>query len=72
MDFSNQALIVFVTTQVLNIITLIIDYILIKNNVQSITCISVKYPAVGISLIIFECICPVSLGLHFYFSIGVV
>ena len=67
MNYSNQALSVFVTTQIINISALITDYILIKINLPSISDISVKYPVIGLTIIAFQCISPVSISLHFFF-----
>lgn len=67
-DKSSQALTVFVTVQFVNISSLFADYILMKSQLPSITDISVKYPVVGVSILLFETISPVSLAAHFWFS----
>ena len=66
-DKSNQALTVFVTLQFVNISALFADYLLMKAGLPAITDISVKYPIIGTSIIIFESISPISLCIHFWY-----
>lgn len=67
MDISNAALTVFVTTEIVNLAALAVDYILIKDGLPSITEVSTKYPAIGIAILLFETISPISLGVHFWY-----
>lgn len=67
MDISNVALTVYVSTEFVNIAGIIIDYILIKDGLSSITEVSIKYPIVGTCLIIFQMVSPVSLGIHLWY-----
>lgn len=67
-DKSSQALTVFVTVQFVNISALFADYLLMKAGLPAITDISVKYPVVGATILLFETISPVSLGIHFWFA----
>ena len=64
MDISNAALSVYVSTEVINLAALGIDYILIKDNLPSITEISTKYPVIGAIIILFQMVSPISLGIH--------
>jgi hypothetical protein len=67
MNYSNEALSVFITIQGINIGGLITDYVLIKNNLPSISQVSINYPVVGIALILIELMSPISIGIHLYF-----
>ena len=67
MNYSNEALSVFITIQGINIGGLITDYVLIKNNLPSISQVSINYPVVGIALILIELMSPISIGFHLYF-----
>ncbi len=67
-DKSSQALTVFVTVQFVNISALFADYLLMKAGLPVITDISVKYPIIGASILLFETISPISLGIHFWFT----
>lgn len=67
MNYSNEALSVFITIQGINIGGLITDYVLIKNNLPSISQVSINYPVVGIALILIEVMSPISIGFHLYF-----
>ena len=66
-NISDQALTAFVVTQAINISGLCADYLIIKAGLPAITDLSVKYPIIGTTILIFECISPISLGLHFWF-----
>ena len=67
MDLSDIALTVCMSTQVVNIIAVLIDYVLIRSGNHSITEVSTTYPAFGIAIIAFETITPISLGIHFLY-----
>jgi len=67
MDVSNAALTLFVTTEVVNVAALLVDYVLIKAGLDSITTVSTTYPIVGITIIAFETISPIALGIHFLY-----
>ena len=67
MDLSDIALTVCMSTQVVNIIAVLIDYVLIRSGNHSITEVSTTYPAFGIAIIVFETITPISLGIHFLY-----
>ena len=64
---SSQALTVFVTVQGINIASLLVDYLLMKAGLPTISNVSVTYPIIGASILIFESLSPVSLGIHFWF-----
>jgi hypothetical protein len=64
MDISNAALSVYVSTEVINLAALGVDYLLIKDDLPSITEISTKYPIIGTLLILFQMVSPISLGIH--------
>lgn len=66
-DRSSQALTVFVTTQFVNISALFADYLIMKAGLPSISELSVRYPALGGAILTFQCLSPVSLGLHFLY-----
>lgn len=68
MDLSNQTLTVFVIVNFLNMATLFADNVIIRSNLPSITYVSVKYPILGTVLVLLETLCPISLGLHFWYS----
>ena len=67
-DKSSQALTVFVTLQFVNISALFADYLLMKAGFPAITDISVKYPLIGTTILFFESISPISLGVHFWYA----
>jgi hypothetical protein len=67
-DKSSQALTVFMTVQFVNISALLADYLLLKAGLPSITDISVKHPVIGATILTFETISPISLGIHFWFA----
>jgi hypothetical protein len=67
MDYSSQALSIFVAIQGINIGGLIADYVLMKNKLPSISEVCVDHPFIGIVLVSIEVISPISLGLHLYF-----
>lgn len=67
-DKSSQALTVFVTVQFVNISALFADYLLMKSGFPAITDVSVKYPIIGTTILLFETISPISLGIHFWFA----
>lgn len=67
-DVSSQSLTVFITVQFVNISSLFADYLLMKASLPTITDISIKYPIIGVTIILFEFISPVSLGLHFWYA----
>ena len=67
MDISNAALTVYVTTEVVNLAGVLIDYVLIKDGLPSITEVSTKYPIIGTCLILFQMVSPVSLGVHLWY-----
>ena len=67
MDYSSQALSVFVAIQGINVGGLITDYLLMKNNLPSISEVCVDYPTLGFVLISFQVLSPLSLGLHLYY-----
>ena len=64
---SSQALTVFVTTQFVNVSALFADYLIMKAGLPAITDISARYPIIGGTIILFECLSPVSLGIHFWY-----
>lgn len=64
MDISNAALSIYVSTEIINLAALGVDYLLIKDNLPSITEISTKYPVIGTIIILFQMVSPISLGLH--------
>ena len=64
---SSQALTVFVTTQFVNISALFADYLIMKVGLPSITDISARYPIIGCTVILFECLSPISLGIHLWY-----
>lgn len=67
MDYSNNALSVFIGIQGINIGGLITDYLLLKNGLPSISEVCFDYPVLGFVLISFQIVSPVSLGLHLYY-----
>jgi hypothetical protein len=67
MDYSNQALSVFVAIQGINIGGLIADYLLMKNKLPSISEVGVEHPFFGITLFSIELLSPISLGVHLLF-----
>jgi hypothetical protein len=67
MDISNAALTIYVSTEVVNLAGVIIDYVLIKDGLPSITEVSTKYPIIGTCLILFQIVSPVSLGVHLWY-----
>ena len=67
MNISNAALTIFITTEVVNLAAILIDYILIKTGLDSITTVSTTYPIIGISVIAFEAVSPIALGIHFLY-----
>ena len=67
MDISNAALTIYVSTEVVNLAGVIIDYVLIKDGLPSITEVSTKYPIIGTCLILFQMVSPVSLGIHLWY-----
>ena len=67
MDISNAALTIYVSTEVVNLAGVIIDYVLIKDGLPSITEVSTKYPIIGTCLILFQMVSPVSLGVHLWY-----
>ncbi len=67
-NVSSQSLTVFITVQFVNISALFADYLLMKANLPTITDVSVKYPIIGTTIILFEFVSPVSLGLHFWYA----
>lgn len=67
MDISNSALTVYVAVEAINLAGLAVDYLIIKDGLPSITEISTKYPIIGLGVILFQTISPISLGLHLYF-----
>jgi hypothetical protein len=69
-DISNQALTVFVTTQFVNVSALFADYLIMKAGLPAITELSTKYPIIGGTIILFECLSPISLGVHFWYYPG--
>ena len=62
---SSTSLYVFISTQLINCVALASDYLLIKNNLTSITAISVQYPVIGATLCLIQTIYPISLAIHF-------
>ena len=64
MDISNAALSIYVSTEIINLAALGVDYLLIKDNLPSITEISTKYPVIGTLVILFQMVSPISLGIH--------
>jgi hypothetical protein len=66
-DRSSQALTVFVTVQGLNVAGLLVDYLLMKSGLPTISEVSVEHPIVGVTILLFESLSPVSLGLHLWF-----
>jgi hypothetical protein len=67
MNISNAALTIYVTTEVMNLAALTVDFLFIKENMPSITEISTKYPIIGTIIMIFQCVSPISLGMHFWY-----
>ena len=67
MNISNAALTIYITTEVMNLAALSADYLMIKENMPSITEISTKYPAVGAVIMVFQFVSPISLGMHFWY-----
>ena len=67
-DKSDQALTAFVTVQFVNISALFADYLIMKAGLPPITTISIKYPVIGVSILLFQCISPVSLSIHFWYA----
>jgi hypothetical protein len=67
-DTSSQSLTVFITVQFVNISSLFADYLLMKANLPTITDVSVKYPIIGATIILFEFVSPISLGMHFWYA----
>jgi hypothetical protein len=65
---SDQALTAFVTVQFVNISALFADYLIMKAGLPPITTISIKYPVIGASILLFQCISPVSLAIHFWYA----
>lgn len=64
---SSSSLTIFIATQFINIGALVADYLAKVNNLPEITSISVKYPVVGVSLVVLEFASPISLALHFWY-----
>lgn len=64
---SSSSLTIFIATQFINIGALVADYLAKANNLPEITAISVKYPVVGVSLVVLEFSSPISLALHFWY-----
>lgn len=67
-DKSSQALTVFVTVQFVNVSALLADYLLMKAHLPAITDVAIKYPVIGATILLFETISPVSLGIHLWFA----
>lgn len=67
MSESNQALTVFVTTQFVNVSALFADYLIMKAGLPSISELSVRHPLLGGAILVFECLSPISLGVHLWY-----
>lgn len=67
MDISNAALTIYITTEVVNIAAVLVDYVLIKAGFDSITEVSTTYPIIGVAIVAFETISPIALGIHFLY-----
>lgn len=67
MNISDSALTIFVTTEMINMTALLADFILKKNDLPSITYVSTTYPVIGVGILLFQTISPISLGAHFWF-----
>jgi hypothetical protein len=67
-NYSNRGLVLFIGINTINSIALITDYILYKTSNTTITEYSLKYPIIASSLCFIQTLCPVSLGLHFWYS----
>ena len=65
---ASQTLTVFVTLQFINISALFANYLIMKLKLPAISDISAQNPIIGASIILFECISPISLGMHFFYS----
>lgn len=66
-DISFYGLIVFVVVQMINIISLIIDFQLARGRLETITQYSVGQPIFGVFIILFELISVTGLAIHFIF-----
>lgn len=64
---SSSSLTMFIATQFINIGALVADYFAKVNNLPEITAISVKYPVIGVSLVLIEFASPITLALHFWY-----
>ena len=59
-------LFLFILVVIVNLIVLLFDYALLKLNKEVITDYARAYPLLAIALIVFECLNPIFLALHFY------
>lgn len=67
-NIANNSLTIFITMQFINVGALAADYLAKMAGLPEITSISVKYPVLGVSLVLLEFASPVSLGLHFWYA----
>jgi len=67
-SISDNSLTVFITMQFINIGALTADYLAKMAGLPEITTISVKYPILGVSLVLIEFASPISLALHFWYT----
>ena len=56
---------VFIIVNLINDFMLLVDYALILLGQTSITRMATEYPVVGFVVILFQCIAPVAMYLHF-------
>ena len=67
-NISNNSLTIFIAMQFINIGALAADYLAQMAGLSEITAISVKYPVLGVSLVLIEFASPISLALHFWYN----
>lgn len=68
-NIANNSLTIFITMQFINIGALAADYLAKMSGLPEITTISVRYPVVGVTLVLIEFVSPITLALHFWYTI---
>lgn len=63
---STASLYLFVLCIITNVMALLVDYVLISNNQETISYLANRQIWFGTLLIILETLIPVSLGVHFF------
>ena len=67
-NITNNSLTLFIAMQFINIGALAADYLAKMAGLPEITAISVKYPVLGVSLVLIEFASPITLALHFWYN----